>query len=519
MEVRLFKFNKPHANSTARPDPANADFIVECKIVDNASSVCDIVLSLPAYNRDGTEKGYSLCNYCYIPKFLRYYWVWDWQYTSDGVWRANCSVDVLASFKYNILGSSGYVTRTSNPQYYDKTIIDTMFPAKCGYYIKTVYPPQDLNPNPWFTANPADGVFVISTVSTTEPVYGAINYYVLPSAQFRVLVENMVSNGFIYIDPDDWKSTNFNTDVLKSIVSPMQYLKSCLWFPLRYSYVFYGVTDTPIDVYFGPWNSGAKGYKLNSSTSVKTIPIGMFHAVAPDDATQNYSLYPPYATYTLYNSLFGTIALDGTIMSQTVMVDNVTPTPALKIEAQVNLITGKCLMNCYIKNAQNLGATNYEFVSMREYDISADIPISDVSYNYVNATKSAVSALGTAGDWKAWLTSPGSQASGIINSTIDAACFAYAPTESGVGNAKGGFYSDIGTFIIVCKYTPRSNFDVAHYGLPCNKLLSFNALDGWYMQATETNLVSYDGTSNTYAMLKREYDEILDFIKRGIFLV
>lgn len=48
----------------------------------------------------------SMYNYCYIPEFGRYYFISDMSAVRTGLWRVSLSVDVLMSFKSDILASS-----------------------------------------------------------------------------------------------------------------------------------------------------------------------------------------------------------------------------------------------------------------------------------------------------------------------------------------------------------------------------------------------------------------------------
>lgn len=47
----------------------------------------------------------SSFNYCYIPDFQRYYYILDVSVVRTSLWRVSCHVDVLMSFKDEILSS------------------------------------------------------------------------------------------------------------------------------------------------------------------------------------------------------------------------------------------------------------------------------------------------------------------------------------------------------------------------------------------------------------------------------
>ena len=53
-------------------------------------------------------------NYIYIPELRRYYYVVDSTIREDGFVQIRCKVDVLKSFKNDILGSTQYIDRQQN---------------------------------------------------------------------------------------------------------------------------------------------------------------------------------------------------------------------------------------------------------------------------------------------------------------------------------------------------------------------------------------------------------------------
>lgn len=65
------------------------------------------------------SQDYPTFNYCYLPKFNRYYFVTNITVTPNNIYRISLDVDVLMSFKDDILNGSGYITKSkdSNPMY------------------------------------------------------------------------------------------------------------------------------------------------------------------------------------------------------------------------------------------------------------------------------------------------------------------------------------------------------------------------------------------------------------------
>lgn len=67
---------------------------------------------------DGID--YFQCNYCYLSEFNRYYFIRDIEMLNNRHYRMRLEVDVLESFKEDILNSKGFITRQTNfNPYYD----------------------------------------------------------------------------------------------------------------------------------------------------------------------------------------------------------------------------------------------------------------------------------------------------------------------------------------------------------------------------------------------------------------
>lgn len=56
----------------------------------------------------------SSYNYCYIQEFGRYYFITDITSVRNGLWRIDCSVDVLMSFRTQILNLDVIISDATN---------------------------------------------------------------------------------------------------------------------------------------------------------------------------------------------------------------------------------------------------------------------------------------------------------------------------------------------------------------------------------------------------------------------
>lgn len=255
MNIKLYRFAK-RTNSTAQPvesgaNPTPSLSLTGAKINDGNTSILNPEITLPD-RAQIDQVQLSQFNYAYIPLFARYYHINNWSFNGDGTWTAYCSVDVLASWKTNILSSGGYVQR-SYTSMETADIADPLYPATNTFVT---------NYEDGFTGlkgNPAQGTFVVGILSSQAPNVGAVSYYIVTSAQMAVLVSAMMATS----SGDAWADITLQSETaMKSIIDPLQYVVSCKWFPF--------VPDSGIsytdDIYFGSWATTAKGHKLSVSS-------------------------------------------------------------------------------------------------------------------------------------------------------------------------------------------------------------------------------------------------------------
>lgn len=105
MNVILYQFN-------GRKNEINKTLVeleqTEIFLKKELQNVNDISFDVVNVNRDFTA------NYCYIPQFKRYYFVNNIVIVNNSVMRLNCHVDLLQTYKENILECSATVTETTD---------------------------------------------------------------------------------------------------------------------------------------------------------------------------------------------------------------------------------------------------------------------------------------------------------------------------------------------------------------------------------------------------------------------
>lgn len=213
MNVYLTNTTKKH-NSTAIPTFSGS--AIPCMLKEG-SSIIDPVLIFERANVGHTY------NYVSIPDFGRYYFVNDIVYDGARIYY-HCSVDVLASFKSTIGGSSAYVLRSAyvNNEY----IIDQYYPVttRILQYREALNFGTAGTPNysPWAESGLSSGTWILGVVNED-----GVNYYCFDYANYKAFISYILSDGFMSAMGIDL-SVN---PQLRVAADPIQYITCCIWLP------------------------------------------------------------------------------------------------------------------------------------------------------------------------------------------------------------------------------------------------------------------------------------------------
>ena len=294
LTVNFYSFSKK-SNSTARPsDSPAASF--ECLLKEPSSILSPriVIDQSDAWNP-------ADLNYCCIPAFGRYYYC-SWTF-ARGLWEASCRVDVLATYRDQIGGTTLYIMRSSAAS--DGSIVDSLYPAKtdCSYAAVTGSSP--------FFINPDGGWYVIGIAAADLPNFGSVAYYAVDPANLLNLAmylnTDFVSpgNGFDTIDA--------TLSLQRSLIDPFQYITSCIWYP------FDSLMDSPpvagglttINIMGIACN--AAGYYINSGNPIKSGSITMTMPQHPEASWRGNYLNAAYRKIVAKIPPFGTFEIDPSV--------------------------------------------------------------------------------------------------------------------------------------------------------------------------------------------------------------
>lgn len=272
-------------------------------------------------------------NYCYVEDWKRYYYIDEWVYNA-GRWIAHCNIDVLATYRTAIGSSEQYVLRASKD--FDGKIVDSFYPTAQISFVKTHLA------NTWQFSD--GGFYVVGIIGDSVDSTGdanGITYYAFTRAQFaafRAAVFNSVA----------WTNvplTEISNELAKMLFNPLEYVASCMWYPLSLSATPRADVST---IKFGWWDIPCACSRLTSTGVIlrPSIPLtkhpqaasrGVYLHLAP--FTQISLYYPPFGKFDLpperfadAASVYCKIIVDFTTGIGTLMVDNNT-------DYQANILT------------------------------------------------------------------------------------------------------------------------------------------------------------------------------------
>ena len=469
MDAYFFTMSK-RENSTKQP-------------VLNTGNKAEIILKAPTSILNpviemdlGIVAAPSTINYMYIPDFGRYYWLtspgWVWE---DRKWVGYFTVDVLASWKSGIGGTSCYVSRSASS--YDGNIIDNLYPGKA-------IPSFSMNPceNTIFSQDLTAGNYVVGIQGKNASANGgSVNYYIMDNAALRALCDYMLNQ-------QDYQVSEISAELLKCIFNPLQYIVSCIWFPFSIP----GGTATSGVVQFGWWTvtiGSGSIRKLGADTKWSSANQTINFPIHPQAATRgNYLKANPFTKYYFSAGPFGIITL-----SDAYALAN----PSLTFWVNVDLITGTGRVEIKAPGALAV-------LSLATAQIG--VPI-QMGQNVVNqgAITGMASDIGTMLDPMKNL----SAMSGVISggsAFIGDYLQSKFPVISSLGsNGNTAFFNQ---FAIIAEFIDIVDEDLADRGRPLCQVKTISSLSG-YLECINPD--------PQIACSESELSEIIGYMSRGFY--
>lgn len=443
LAAEFFEFSK-RDNSTLRPVDGTGR-VYKIGLKENCSlNRPDIVLYL------GTAL-VPYWNYIHIPELSRYYFVDSWEWIQHKNWVAHCTIDVLATYKSQIGEQTLYVLRSASRR--DTNIVDMLYPAKADVTFST-----SVMNSPWMYNNDVaidHGCFIIGCDSESGH-FGSVNYYVVTPTQLTQICTYLTSK--FVSESKGFTITDASIALQNSLVNPMQFIRSCMWYPFPKTSLA-GIYDTEaVKIYDQTITYEQSGVDLTLTGGVLTeaaiyrpSSLALVKLTHPQYLTNgDYMNCDPFTEVQLKIPPLGVIDLDATVLN------NVT-NPFL--DFTVDLITGKVIIEV------KTGTVTLNRLSTQ---LGVPIQLSQVTRDYQGVVNNAVGAVKSALS----LDFLGA-ANGIYNSLASA-----APKASSIGS-NGGYADLYGDIELMYKFYTQTAVNNDEHGRPLMQTVRLNTLSGY----------------------------------------
>ena len=291
IKATFWRYEKP-IDSTARPGPGDTDK-EEFEIVLKAPAS----ITAPVIELTNAALRY---NYCYIPRFGRYYFVHNTVTMTNEIIQYTLAEDLLATWREEILNSNLYVIRSASD--YNLKLVDDTWTHT-----------SDFTENVTTAAFPNyndTGCYIITVVNASTRVSAnpASQMYVINNSNLTALLAEMFDLGN-YNNIDDLTATYFN---------PGQYITSCRWLPFSYDYVVSLQDSTVPDKIKYGWYTAERAEGVTVTTYGLTlnftISLGAYSKWTDRDANwTRYALFVPGFGITEIDPAFSGQSLSGKI--------------------------------------------------------------------------------------------------------------------------------------------------------------------------------------------------------------
>lgn len=454
MQAEFYKFSK-RKNSTAVPSGSGLEVELTLK---NGTSILQPTFLLSA--------DISEYNYCHFND--RYYWINDIMSVRNGLWEVQCRVDVLASWKSEIMESSAFVSYSSND-------INQMVKDNRNVLSTSVERSESFVNFDMFNSS---GSYILATLS--GPASEAINN------SFSVLYG--LDAGSLGALAQEFNSPDALSAIKQYFDNPTETIVFCRWLPRN----LIGGPTRIVPVKFGDYQSSVTGTLIedNFSSEIKDISIPW--------QKNDFRNYEPYSTAILYLPGVGNVSIN------------------LQSLAGLNTLSIQCVMD-YVTNGihyQITDGTGANIIATYSGSVGVDIPISAIQSGNVGGI---IAGLGTVAGGVGAVISGGLSAGAVGAIGGGLAALGASSISQNVrtsGSFAGGYNVKAGGTSVHLEITRNLSVQepseyVGFMGNPCMKYRKISGLSG-YCQ-TENFQVSGE-------MMDSEKTEINNLMNGGVYI-
>ena len=485
VNVTFYTFSKK-LNSTKQPSSGTS---FSC-LLKQPTNVMNPVIEVHTSNP-------TAYNYAHISDFgNRYYWIKDWTSEVNGIWIATLSVDVLSTYRADILDSYQYVVR--NQSKYDLEVPDNMYPMIDGVEFSST---EFTNDSPF-----TDWVAIFGVAGKGGNPFNGLSYYQSNYSDLLVFMNTMFDpNLSPFISSGGY--FDVSNDTMKALIQPLQYIPVC--YALPYDLTTKGAIATSVsEVPVGFWTmAGTYGHTKRASSQmgsqffdIWSKTFNLPSRTIDDQPLGTWASKLPYTEYKLFAGPFGQIVLDTSLMN-------------LELGNSVTAsIKGDLYGNCILTITDGSGNILYR----GETNVAVDFKLTSLAINRMDqAMDQAKGIMGTIGSVAGGIAS-GNPVGGIVGgaysalNTIQNAVHSKFPTPQTTGSVSNNLAQVMEKWKFQTCFHKIAHEDREHFGRPLSERvqLSDNELSGFTMCANATiDISGYQG----------EQEQIISFLNGGFY--
>lgn len=429
MNITLYaSFNKRY-NSTLRPSGGT---VVTVVLKEETS------LEKPSFLISNVNWNWNYCSWA-----GRYYYVTDIISEGNNLFRVDCVLDVLATYKNEIGSYTAYVARSASA--YDPTVKDTLYPSKVDVSRQIV---THGNLAGMFTDSLYDGTYLLGAFGKGG---SGMSIYAMPPTSFYGLV-----NAIFPATSDDWAtylSGSFSSALNGGVTNVLNYITFIRWIPIDWTTFHNAIPMTSGMVYLGGMSCG---FSATYCRGTLTYDTGNLTFTVPQYYTNNrgdWQELEPYASYSLQAGPWGTIQMDG----RQIVTDRL-----FYVRIRINVLSGIGTLILYNKDGGVIG----QYETTLVFDVKAAGGGTNIIGVAGGLIQSAVSA--AAGD--------------VVGATAGIASSAAAAIPKAAqmgGNSSGISPMLTSNFALNCDYWTPADEDITEFGRPLMQYVQISTLSGY----------------------------------------
>lgn len=478
MLLKMFKLNK-RINSTKLP--TIEDLLISGEVVLKQATSVDKPIFIMACGADDMSKA-RICNYVEFQG--NFFWITSIVQLNNTHIEISCEVDVLATFKTEILQTKAYVLYSDSAGRTD--LIDNRNVRTINWkYRKTVREKVSM-----FTKG--DSCYIVEVINGYPSTkLSTSTFYLMSSSQMEALMSSL------------YGSNDFFDNIVKSIQNPSNLMVKAIWYPFGIGEFQGAFTGQEEAVKVGNYEAGANGYRIQNIDFSSTAEL--IHIDLSGILQDNYAYDESNCTLKCTLPFYGMIELP---VSTTLKVG----TREFFIRITLDILSGTLMYEI-------LGSAGEAGYRTRVYKTSfgCTVPLGYQSYNplqFIGAVTGAVGGVAAA------TMAPEAVAGGMIASAAGFGASNVISSVSSLQKDNGvigtigsrvdmGHANDITVEVLTAELSESVTAKKEVLGLPCCSTVELSTLTG-YCQCSNASVSAI--------AMPEEIAKINNYLNGGVYI-